>query len=490
MAELAARAGGALRVVRTSTFRFAIVYFGIYAFSILLVVGALYWGTVGALVGQTEDTIDTEIRALSDTYRRDGLVGLVRAVAERGARGGPVGAADPPRAVYLLVDPGGRRLAGNLENWPPVADPLGAWIQFPVSPVSGAADLDARRVRARTFALPGGFRLLVGRDTQEADDFAKLVRRSLAWALAPTLLLGLAGGILMSRRMLRRLDAINRTSARIIEGQLQERVPTRRPDAIPVDEFDRLAVNLNDMLDRIEQLMAGLKTVTDNVAHDLRSPLTRLKGRLEALLRAEDAEGRMTDARRAEVETAIAEADGLIGTFNALLSIAKAEARTGREGFGPVDIGALARDAAELYAPLVEEAGRAFHLRLPDEEIPPVRGDRHLLTQVLVNLLENAVKHGGGAVAVRVEDGPDRVVLVVSDEGPGIAEADRARVLDRYSRLEVSRSTPGNGLGLSLVAAVASLHGATLSLSDTAGARTGLTVSVALPREGAFPGRD
>ncbi len=284
--------------------------------------------------------------------------------------------------IYLIVDPQGHPLAGNLSSWPNTREIRPGWIGFPVEIGRGAAR-ETHPARGRIFAIPGGYRLLVGRDLRDAAAYRKQVTTTLAWAGLLTLGLGLAGGIFISRNMLRRVEAVSNTAARIIHGDLGQRVKLSGSG----DEFDQLATNLNAMLDQIERLMAGMRQVTDNIAHDLRTPLSRLRSRLEVTLLERP------DAVRCEevIRETIAEADHLLGTFNALLNIAEAEAGSNRAGMDTVDLAEIAYSVAELYEPFAEEKG----LRLDVEAEQPVmvRGDRHLLAQAIANLLDNAIKY-------------------------------------------------------------------------------------------------
>jgi signal transduction histidine kinase len=265
----------------------------------------------------------------------------------------------------------------------------------------------------------------------------------------------------MSRNVLRRVEQVNRTAERVMRGNLSDRVPLKGT----TDEFDQLAANLNNMLDQIERLMAGMREVSDNVAHDLRTPLARLRARLElSLIGSQDAKEPEEGAQTEAVRAAIDEADRLLATFNALLNIAEAESGARRSPAEPLDLAQTARAAAELYEPVAEEKGCA--LKLDVEPGIMIRGDRHLLSQAVANLLDNALKYGGGEVKLSAHQHDGRAALEVSDTGPGIPETEREAVFDRFVRLEPSRSTPGNGLGLSLVRAVARLHNGTVALGD------------------------
>jgi signal transduction histidine kinase len=439
------------RLFRTPTFRLAAIYLALFGASVLVLLAFVYATTIGVIERQMDATIDAEVKGLAEQYEQWGVAGLGRVVRERSAEN------RDRDSVYLLTDPFFDRLAGNLSAWPEPDAQDGQWIGFGIEKtVNGAPE--THRVRALTFVLPGRYRLLVGRDLDARERFRAVMVKSLAWALAATLVLGLAGGLVMSRNMLRRLESINRTSRRIIEGDLHERVPVSGRG----DEFDRLSENLNEMLDRLERLMAGMREVTDNVAHDLKSPLARLKARLEvALMEHPD-----TGQYRAAIERTIAEADRMLATFNALLSIAEIEAGAAGRNMGPVNLSAVANDAAELYGPVAEEKGVRFNATV--KPVVTVRGNRELLFQALVNLLDNAIKYtpAGGRITLTLDEADARTSLAVADSGPGIPAEARGKVLDRYVRLNGSRTMPGSGLGLSLVAAVAKRHGAQLALRD------------------------
>jgi signal transduction histidine kinase len=333
----------------------------------------------------------------------------------------------------------------------------------------------------RVFELPSGFRLLVGRDLEERERLYDIILSAGQWSIALVIVLGLAGGFFVARRVLHRIDAMTETSRTIMAGDLSGRLPTVGTD----DEIDRLAVNLNVMLDRIEALMRGFKEVSDNIAHDLKTPLTRLRNRAEEALRSGGGE----TGYRAAIESTIEESDELIRTFNALLMIARAESGQASTPMEDFDAAEAARGVGELYDPLADEKGLA--LKIDAERALLVRGNRELVTQALANLVDNAIKYARPAeansesaladVLVEASGDADNVRLSVSDHGPGVPESDRERVVQRFVRLEQSRSQPGSGLGLSLVSAVARLHGGELRLDDNA---PGLRAVLVLPRGG------
>jgi signal transduction histidine kinase len=451
------------RLLETSTFRLALIYLASFGISALALLGFLYYETAGFMARQTDETIQAEIAGLAEQYRAEGINRL-RQVIE--LRSGQLHRS----SVYLLIDPLGRRVAGNLEHWPSAEPGLDGWLNFTMDVMADGETTQHRRARAASFLLTGGFGLLVGRDVEDRLQIETQIRRTLGWGLALTLLLGLAGGFLMSRGMLGRVDAINRTTRRIMAGDLSQRIALKGSR----DEFDQLAANLNAMLDQIERLLGGMRQVTDNIAHDLRTPLNRLRSRIEVALLQQP--GRAET--RALLEATLADAQAMIATFNALLDIARAEAGSERGGFEEVDLTALGRDLADLYRPVAEDKQLKFEYHcMPGMAM---RANRHLLAQALANLLDNAVKYTPAGGRVRLDVGRDASgpVIAIADSGPGIPDADRTRVLQRFVRLDATRSTPGSGLGLSLVDAVAKLHGAELMLADN---RPGLKVSLAFP---------
>lgn len=454
---------GRAKLFRTSTFRLAALYLILFAVSVSALLGYVYWNTAVLLQEQTDYTIQAEVQGLADQYRLRGLSGILDTVQRRSS--------NDSRSVYLLAGPSGERIAGNLASLPAIPDDESGFIEFPVD-VGNGATRERHTARAFYTRLTGGFELVVGRDVEALRQFAAIIRQTILYALAIALVLGLGGGLLMSRNFLRRVDAITDASRTIMAGNMSGRMPVTGSN----DELDRLALALNEMLEQIESLMAAMKEVSSNVAHDLKTPLTRIKARVEAALRS----GSEAEYRSA-LENTVDESDRLLDTFNALLSIARAEAGQARSGLVPVDVTELIADVAELYEPMAEEEGGT----LTASAAPGlhVLGDRQLLAQALTNLLDNALKYGardgqtpGIGLSGTLEG--DKVVITVADHGPGIPEEDRARVTERFVRLDQSRSKPGNGLGLSLVSGVTKLHKGTLVLEDNA---PGLSASLVLP---------
>lgn len=455
-------ATGVSRLLQTTAFRLALGYLGLFAMSVAVLLGFLYWNTAVFVARQTEETILAEIQGLAERYNTGGITGLSDVVESR-ARG-------QKQSLYLLTFPNFDPIAGNLSGWPSEAAGPAGWLTFSYER-EFAGERIVHAARARTFDLAGGFHLLVGRDIQDRLALEDRLKLSMIWAFVLTLAIGLGGGVLTARSWVRRIERINRTTREIMGGDLTRRVPVRTGD----DEIDRLALNLNEMLDRIEALMAGMRQVTDNIAHDLRSPLHRLRARLEVTLVEDPDRG----AYRVALEETLDEAEALLRTFNALLLIGETEAGLAGDQMQPADLAAMARDAAELYEPAAEEKGVALEVAAEGEL--PANGNAHLLAQAIANLLDNAVKYtpSGGRVRIAaMAPSPDRVAVVVADTGPGIPAEERERVRRRFVRLEASRRSPGSGLGLSLVDAVARLHGGELRLDD---AEPGLRAELMLP---------
>jgi signal transduction histidine kinase len=451
-------------VLRSATFRLALLYAVVFGGSVLLVLGFVYWSTAAYMARQADQTIEAEIGSFAERYRTSGLGGLTALIQERLSRR-PAGA-----SIYLLVGPDRSPVIGNLRGWPRVTPDAGGWMVFRLEDATVQDDPQIHGARARSFRLRGGYQLLVGRDMHEVESIQSLIRRATISGFLIAALLALVGAAVTSRSMLRRIGAINTTVAEIMAGDLSRRIPADGAG----DDFSQLGDNLNRMLDRIEDLLEGVRQVSDNIAHDLRTPLARLRNRLDEL-RRDDAP---PEARRETVEGAIREADGLLATFGALLRIARIESGARRAGFEPVDLARLAADVVDLYEPLAEERGQTLTLRTPAR--PLVKGDPELLSQALANATDNALKYTpeGGSVEVVVDTSGGSPAVTVADTGPGIPEAEREAVLRRFYRLDASRSSPGSGLGLSLVAAVAKLHEAELRLED---GRPGLRVVLQWP---------
>jgi len=441
------------RVFRTTGFRLAALYAGLFGLSVVVLLAVIYWIASDALRQQLATNIQGEVAALVEDHRAGGLLHAADIISQRLASG------LHRTMYYLLLDPAGRKMAGNLAG----LSPRDGWQDLPVPAPDDDAKDDAgepegHRLLAFGVVLPDRSFLLVGEDTDLVVEVEEAIVRAFGWAFGVTILLGVAGGGTLSLGFLRRLDTINRTSRAIIEGRLKDRVPTRGTG----DELDRLALNLNEMLDRLQALMESLRQVSSDIAHDLRTPLTNLRQRLEGVrLRA----SRIEDYETA-VDRAIADTDAILRTFAALLRIAQIESGTRRAAFSTVDLSRVFQSIAAAYSAVAEDRGQTLAATIaPDMR---VYGDRELLTQMLANLVENAIRHtpAGTRIALSLEHGTEGPIGTVADNGPGIPSDAREKVFRRFFRLERSRSSPGTGLGLSLVAAVADIHGIGITLAD------------------------
>lgn len=437
---------------RSTSLRLAALYTTAFALAVVVLGVITLFSTRAALTDQFDARIAAEAAALAQEYRTEGLNGVVQAVRERDRT--------PGALDYGLKAPDGAAMVGRLAV---NAAPIG-WSTVEVRPRGDGHE----SIRVLTVALPQGYHLMVGDDEERVEALDGAVLRGFGWAFLGVVLLGVVGGYALSGDVHRRLAAISGTAEAIIDGDLARRVPVRGSD----DDLDRLALTFNRMLDRIAALMESLNQVSNDIAHDMRTPLTRLRQKLEAGLAAP------AESQQA-LEAGLTDLDSILETFAALLRIAQIEGGARRAGFRPCDLSEVARTVVDAFAPSAEEGRQTLSLVAAGSLM--VEGDRELLTQMLVNLVENALRHAGVGARITVwavgDDAGRR--LEVSDDGPGVPEIARERLFDRFYRLEHSRSTPGNGLGLALVAAIAKLHGAEVELGD---ARPGLTVGVKFPR--------
>jgi hypothetical protein len=459
------------KLLRTTAFRLTLVYLLIFILFAISLLGYFALNTRRLITEQITSTVDTEITGLRDQYNQGGIRRLVILVDLRSRR--------PGSSLYLVTTSTGEGLAGNVGSLEPGVLDHPGWLETNYHRLDAGEGTDHHAL-VQVVQLPGGFRLLVGRDLEERERMFGIIANAGQWSLALVIVLGIAGGFFVSRRVLSRIDAMTETAQTIMAGDLAGRLPV----AGTGDELDRLADHLNAMLERIEALMRGLKEVSDNIAHDLKTPLTRLRNRCEQVLRGP---ARDSDYRSA-LEATIAESDELIRTFDALLMIARAESGQARDNMIEFDAAAIARDVSELYEPLADERGLA--LTVEANGAAPVRGNRELVSQALANLVDNAIKYAApdskvngepNEIVVKAGNDGERITLSVADRGPGIPAEDRGRVVERFVRLEQSRSLPGSGLGLSLASAVARLHGGELKLEDN---HPGLRSVIALPRAG------
>ena len=432
-------------VLRSAIVRLAALYTLLFTISVVGLLGFVYYATAGYLARQTDAAIAAEVAELANRYRNGGVSALAREISNKSAAN--IGG----QSVYLLTDKELNPIAGNLTRWPDaIASDATGWLEFRMKVRPGGP----YPVRARAFHLGNGLHLLVGRNVVAERSFQRLIAGASAWGLGISVALAIGGGFITSRILSRRLQRINLTAHQVMAGDLQQRVPIRGAD----DAFDRLGQNLNRMLDQIQDLMDGVRQVSDNIAHDLRTPLTRLRWRLERLQAGDDPDGAL-------LEQAIADADSLLNTFHALLRIAEVESGS-RRRFARIDLSALVDDVGELYEPVA--AAHEQTLTVAAGEAVRALADRDLLFQALTNLVDNAVKYtpAEGTIAIAARAGESGPELVVADSGPGVPAAERANVLERFVRLETSRASQGSGLGLSLVAAVAKLHDGDLILED------------------------
>jgi signal transduction histidine kinase len=442
------------RLVRTSSFRLALVYAALTGLSFLVLFAVIFWSSTRFMRQQIDDTVSNEVaEILSDPQARmpGGIQDIVRSLARH-----------PAGFFYLLQDRSGEVLAGNLPGTSAVLGvrEWGGEATRRVTPYSA--------VRGRGVPVADGY-LFVGWSTLQLHEMQEIVMGSFLWGLMAALALALGGGVAMSVRLLRKIEGVSETSRDIINGDLKRRVSVGRAG----DEFDHLAASINAMLDRIETLMDGLRQVTTDIAHDLRTPLTRLRHRLELGQRP----GVDAAALRELLGTTRNEIDGILEIFSALLRIAQIESGARRAKFMEVNVSELLRTVLEVYRPAAEEKKQQLDEAI--ENALMIDGDRELLTQMFANLLENAIRHSPPRARIELiaRRLHDSVEVTVADNGPGIPEALRGRVLQRFFRIETGRTPPGSGLGLSLAAAVANLHDSKLQLSDN---EPGLHVTVSL----------
>lgn len=455
-------------LLRTTAVRLSALYvilFGLVAVGLSIYMTSL---TVSMLTDQTEQTLNEEVINIERAYQHGGLPLLVRTIDRRSRQ--------PGAFLYLIADPQGRFLAGNVASIEAGLLTNSGLLHNSVvySRFGDSGEKIEHRAIVTVIDLPNGMKLLVGRDIGEPEKFITIIRKALMIAFAAMAAGALLIWFFVGRRALRRIDQVTAASQRLMAGDLTGRLPVSGAG----DEFDRLSANLNVMLERIEELNNGLRQVSDNIAHDLKTPLTRLRNRAdEALLRRSK-----TADYRQTLEAIIAESDQLIRTFNAILMISRIEASTSVEHLEKLDARPIVEDVGELYGPVAEEAGVKFEMgKTFDVDLFL---NRELLAQALINLIDNAIKYGETSqtepkISLSMEDNGDHVAVVVSDNGPGIAATDRERVTKRFVRLEDSRTKPGFGIGLSLAKAVMKLHGGELILED---ANPGLKAILLFPK--------
>jgi len=461
-------------LLKMTAVRLALRYALLYAILTGVSLSVLYWLTSNYVDSQLSAGLEQDYSSLLRKYDHEGILSLIQTLDQRSS------ASNRKNEFYLLVDKDSHKLSGNLIQWPDSPVELDGrvhimWLDDDA--LTGESDDDVNDEEDKYWPLiagrlADGSRLLVAHSIEQSEELQLFTLYVIGAILTITIVLALAMGINMGTNMLRRIDLITATVDNIMSGDLSRRVTISGKD----DEFDALGERLNAMLDRIQQLVKGIREVTDNVAHDLRAPLSRLQNNLEVTL----LEQRSTDDYRHAMEQTIQDARDIIRTFNALLEIAQAEAGSRRAEWSCIELSELARDLTDLYAPLAEEKGLQFELKVPVSA--RIDGIHYLLAQAISNLLDNAIKYSTppGKVRLQVDSTDDKTEIIVSDSGPGIPATERERVLKRFVRLDKARHTPGNGLGLSLVNAVANLHGAKLLLND---ANPGLRIILRFPKK-------
>jgi signal transduction histidine kinase len=453
-------------ILKSSAIRITLINVSLFTFSILIILGFIYWSTVVYTNQKTDEEINAEILSLSTVYSRRGYTGLLSELSER-VRDQRQG----DSTIYLLTDYRFRPLVGNIDRWPSIAfNREGGWLDFRLDDNQDNTDREFA-ARARTFEVENRFNLLVGKRLKEIELISRLVGRATFWGLLMAAGLAIVGGAMMRQILRSRLSAINDTSRKIMLGELRERIATRETG----DEFDELADNLNMMLDQIERGMEGVRRVSDNIAHDLKTPLARLRNKVEEL--------RLETPDNPRLDEIIGEADGLLDTFNALLRIARIEYSEKRRDFDDVDLNAILTDLQELYEPVAEENGLTMTTELG--ESVSLYADRNMLFQAFANLFDNAIKYscdtqltdGGrkGCVTLASRKTKNGFEVIISDNGPGIPEDEYDKVTQRFYRLDQSRNSPGSGLGLALTSAVLRLHKLELRFSDN---EPGLKVTI------------
>lgn len=452
------------KTLRSSTFRLALIWIVIFGATVVALFSYVYWSTASYVRSRSDHAVTTELAILREAYTSAGRDKLITTIAQRMAGEHLEG------GVYLLADPSFARLAGNLEVWPSTLKGSSGWGNF--SAREWKPDAAYRPLLRATFeTLPDGTHLLVGKDIQDLDEFAEKIRTAVVLAILLIFVLAGAASVSVTRRTVGRIEAINATSRAIMQSGLSERIPLRGTR----DEWDELATNLNSMLDRIEALMGEVKQFTDNVAHDLRTPITRIRGRLEKAYNS------LRDGASPQllIGDTMADLDGVLRIFSSLTRISQIEASDRTAAFRTIDLAEIVREVVELFDAAAEERGG--HLDSVGDQRVLVTGDRDLLFDAMANLVDNAIKHGreAGRVTVEVRESDGGAIISVFDDGPGIPADEFQHVFKRFYRLERSRQTPGNGLGLSLVAAVARLHGAHIEMLDNA---PGLKIRLLFPR--------
>lgn len=446
-------------LLTSRAFRLALLYAGLFGASVAGLLAVIYWSAGRYLESHVDEFVASEVAMLKADYEVDGVQGMLGLLRERMEHD------QSGRWQYLFLDGSGRKLAGNAQTWPDAQPAADGFLTLPAR-----NDDEPSNVRARTVTFADGSRLLVGLDDYEQFELREALGSAMVLGLGLTLLLAVAGGVLVARASLGQIEQFNRVTREIMSGDLKRRVPV----AGSSDEFDRLGRSINGMLERIDELLQAVKGATDNIAHDLRAPLARHRARLEAA-RVQPPDGA---AFQEFITASVTDVDAILNTFAALLRIASVESGALKQAFTAVDLTAIVRDAEQVYEPLA--AARGQRLQVQTDGAIGMRGNRDLLFQALSNLLDNAVKYTpqGGMITLSLARRDGTAELTVADNGHGIPVEHRGRVFERLYRVDESRSTPGSGLGLSLVRAVAMLHDGSCEIADN---QPGTRVILRLP---------
>ncbi|NBX03051.1 MAG: sensor histidine kinase [Alphaproteobacteria bacterium] len=446
------------RIVKTFTFRLALVYVGLFGLSVILLFAFIYTFAMNYFQGQVSDTIRAQYNYMANDYRENGSAAVEERIKEF------IASDDEGTSVYILVNKDYEKVAGNLNEWPDNAikekafEKEGHWVRFYIEGTRNTPQ--GIEVKAVMIPLSKWRYLLVGQTLQSNEKIEQTIVQAFWASLLLTLVMAFSGAIVMTRSVMKRINVINRSAATIMHGDMTARIPFTRGG----DEFDELSSNLNQMLDRIQMLLESLSQFANNIAHDLRSPLNRIINRLDAGLRTIEDE----NPARKLLEKNIQDMHELIGTFNSILKISELEAGAEFRNFEPCDLQRILENLVEFYEPYAAEKAIALenHMNMPLE----IQGEKNLITQAFANLLDNAIKFTprGGQVTVSCELHEDRTDILIADTGPGVPSEYYDKVFEKFFRLEQSRNTRGNGLGLSLVSAIARIHGATITLEDNA----------------------
>jgi len=458
------------RLFQTFTFRLGLVYVGLFSLSVLVLFGFIFTFAKNYTHSQVEDAIRMQYSYLQNTYHDDGSTGIEERIKKLIAED------DEGKEIYLVVNKEFEKLSGNLNTWPVNAERVGTfnktgeWIRFHIESSRYGKTIE---VKAIVIPLSKWRYLLVGQSTQGLDRVEQIITRTFFASLTVTLFMAFIGALLMTRSVMKRINVINRSAYTIMRGNLSTRIPFTQGG----DEFDELSSNLNMMLDRIEMLLQSISLFANNIAHDLRSPLNRIISRLDAGLRKIESQ----NPARELLEKNIQDMQGLVATFNSILKISELEANTELQQFSDVNLRDVLNDLVEFYEPMASE--RHISLTTLIDERLVVKGERHLLTQAFANLIDNAIKFTPphGRIHVTTEQIDGFVDVSIADSGPGIPEMYHEKVFEKFFRIEESRHTKGNGLGLSLVSAIASIHHADIILTDNL---PGLKVTLRLPING------